>query len=90
MGLVLPQCAGNLLSFRSRFFSFMGKPNLTSFSFFQMVFHVFFLVCTKNTPTSLERTNGFCGRKMLAVLFIVLKHILLHNLHSRPFFKKEL
>ena len=85
MGLVLPQCPVDLLSFTSWFFSFMGQSGLPCVSFFQPDFHVLFFIYPKNAAV-FSRTNGLCGKKkILAMIFIVLKHILLHNIYFRSF-----
>ena len=86
MGLVLPQCTVDLLSFTGCFFCFMGQPCLACVSLFQPVFRVSFFIYPKNAAV-FSRTNGFCGKKkkILAMIFIVLKHILLHNIYSRSF-----
>ena len=72
MGLVLPQCTVNLSSFRSRFFSFMGKPGLASFSFFQPVFHMFyFLFMQRMQLSSVELMASVAKKKIPAMIFIV-------------------
>ena len=86
MGLVLPQCTVDILSFTNWFFSYMGQPGLACVSFFQPDLHVLFFIYLKNAAVFC-RTNGYCGgkKKILAVMFIVLKHILLHNIYFRSF-----
>ena len=62
MGLVLPQCTVDLLSFTGCFFCFMGQPCLACVSLFQPVFRVSFFIYPKNAAV-FSRTNGFCGKK---------------------------